>query len=80
MVDAGFLLPILICVIRKFGYLQKYFPLELCPKLGTEKISPRQVDGVGNKSGRRLRLWIIDLGIHLGLHCTTVLQTFRAVD
>jgi len=33
----GFLSPILNCVIRKFGYLQKlgYIPLEICPKLRT---------------------------------------------
>ena len=45
------------CVIRKYGYLQKlgYFPLELCPKLRTWKISPRQVDRVVNKTRRRRR-------------------------
>jgi len=33
----GFLPPILHCVQRKFGYLQKYgyFPMKLCPKLGS---------------------------------------------
>jgi len=33
----GFLPPILHCVMRKFGYLQKlgYFPLKLCFKLRT---------------------------------------------
>ena len=27
--------PVLHCVKRKFGYLQRHFPLELCPKLRT---------------------------------------------
>jgi len=33
----SFLPPVLHCVKRKFGYLQKqgHFPLELCPKLRT---------------------------------------------
>jgi len=48
----GFLPPVPHCVVRKFGYLQKlgYFPVELCPKLGTWKISPRQIDRVVNNS------------------------------
>jgi len=42
----SFLLPVLHCVKRKFDYLQKlgHFPLELCPKLWTLKISPRHID------------------------------------
>jgi len=42
----GFFRPILQCFVTKSRYLQKsvYVPLELCPKLWTEKISPRQVD------------------------------------
>jgi len=53
----GFLPAIPHCVIRKFGYLQKlgYFPLALCPKPRTLKISPRQVDRVVNKARRRRR-------------------------
>jgi len=45
-------------VIRKFGYLQKigYFPVELCPRLRTPKISPRQVDRVVSKTRRRSSL------------------------
>jgi len=41
--------------MRKFGYFKKmeYFNLELCPKLRTEKISPRQVDRIVNKTRRR---------------------------
>ena len=44
-------------VRRKFGYLHKlgYFPLGLCPKLWTWKISPLQVDRVVNKTRRRRR-------------------------
>ena len=53
----GFLPPIPHWVIRKCVYLLKlgYFPLELCPKLRTNKISPRQVDRVVNKTRRRRR-------------------------
>ena len=42
----SFLPPILHCVKRKFGYLQKwgYFPLELCPKLRTLNILLRRID------------------------------------
>ena len=38
-------------------YLQKlgYFRLDLCPKLRTSKISPRQVDRVVDKARRRRR-------------------------
>jgi len=40
------------CFAKKLGYLCKYgyYPLELCPKLWTWKISPRQVDRVVNNS------------------------------
>jgi len=42
----GFFQPVLHCVIKKFRYVQKYgyFPLELCPKLQTWKISPQHID------------------------------------
>ena len=42
----SFLLHVLHRVKRKFGYLQKqgHFPLEVCPKLRTQKISPRHID------------------------------------
>jgi len=44
--------------IRKFGFFQKwgYFPLELCPKLWTLKMSPRKVDRVVNVTRRRSSL------------------------
>jgi len=44
--------------IRKFGFFQKwgYFPLELCPKLSTLKMSPRKVDRVVNITRRRSSL------------------------
>jgi len=54
----GFLLPIPhCCVVRKFGYLKKFecFPLGLCPKLWTYKISPWQLDRIVNKTRRRRR-------------------------
>jgi len=53
----GFLPPIPLCVVRKYGYLPKlgYFPLGLCPKLQTWKISPRRVDRVANNTLRRRR-------------------------
>jgi len=49
--------PIPLCVIRKYGYLQKlgYFFLGLCPNLRTSKISPLQVDRVVNNTRRRRR-------------------------
>jgi len=42
----AFFLPVLHCVERKFGYLQKqgYFLLELCPKFRTWKISRWHID------------------------------------
>jgi len=48
--------PTLCYAMRKNGYLQKlgYFPLGLCPKLRTLKMSPRQVDRVVNKARRRV--------------------------
>ena len=53
----GFLTPIPLCAVKKFGYLQKLrnFSLELCTKLRTQKISSRQVDRVVNKTRRRRR-------------------------
>jgi len=53
----GFLPPVPHRVVRKYGYLQKlgFFPLRLCPKLRTSKISPRQLDRVVNKTRRRRR-------------------------
>ena len=53
----GFLPPITHYLLRRFVYLQKlaYFPLGLCPKLRTWKISPRQVDRVVNRTRRRRR-------------------------
>ena len=44
------------CIVRKFGYIHGYFPLELWPKLRTYKISPRQVNRVVNKTRRRWSL------------------------
>ena len=46
-------------VIRKYEYLQRnmvlYFYLELCTKIQTWKVSPRQVDRAVNKTRRRRR-------------------------
>jgi len=61
----GFLPPIPRCAVRKFGYLQKfeYFPLELCPKLRTQKISPRRfvtaaaVDRLNRRTDGRTDTW-----------------------
>ena len=44
------------CIVRKFGYIDGYFPLGLWPKLRTYKISPRQVNRVVNKTRRRWSL------------------------
>ena len=44
------------CIVREFGYIHGYFPLELWPKLRTYKISPRQVNRVVNKTRRRWSL------------------------
>ena len=43
-----------ILIPSKYGY----FPLDLCPKFWTWKISPRRVDGVVNKTRRRTSLCI----------------------
>jgi len=42
----SFLPPVLHCVKRKFGYLQKHehLPLKLCPKLQTKKIWPQHIN------------------------------------
>jgi len=65
----SFLRPILHCVARKLGDLRKlgYFPLELCPKLWTLKISQRQVDRVVDKSRRRSSLWITPVTVNVSL-------------
>ena len=47
-----------IMVPPKLGY----FPLELCPKLWT---SPRQVDGIVNKTRPRSSLWITPMTAQL---------------
>jgi len=42
----GFLRPILLCTIGTFGLLQKWehFPLEICPKLWSQRVLPRHID------------------------------------
>jgi len=58
-------------------YLQKvgYFPLELCPKLRTSKISRRQVDRVVNKTSRgRRRSSLLTTSIWQPTSCGCLLQ------
>jgi len=45
-IELFFCHPFYYTVLKKFGYLQKfeYFPLELCPKLRTQKILSQHID------------------------------------
>jgi len=72
----SFLPPILHCVIRRDSDIPLkcgYFPLELCPKLLTWKISPRQVNRVVNKIRRRSSL--LTTPTHDGRPVATVYYT-----
>jgi len=69
------------CVIRKCGHLQQqeYFLLELCPKLRTWKISPRQVDLVVSKTCRRWSLLTTPMTADASVNCNPLTPSLRFV-